>query len=118
MDGAINSTETSTVLPASVCGTGAESGVSIRSPATNAIVYPLQLHLPVFIKRQILVNFSPRVISALSGTVTSSRRTALSLQSVAAVETVPTGVVVVDGSGVDFGGGCVGKKKTGLIGGR
>jgi hypothetical protein len=120
VDGAVNSTETSTVLPASVCGIGEESGDAMRSPAKNAIVYPLQLHLPVFINRQVLVNFSPGVISALSGTVTSSRRTALSVQEVGAVDvvSVPPGVVVVDGSGVEVGGMSVGKDKAGRVGGR
>lgn len=84
------------------------------------MVYPLQLHLPVFIKRQVLVNFSPRAISALSGTVTSSSSTALSVQEVADVEAVPVlpGVVVVEGSGVEVGGISVGKDKAGRVGGR
>src|SRR6266496_4796224 len=102
MDGADNSTETSTVLPASVSGIGAESGVCMRSPATKEMVYPLHLHLPPFMKRQVLVNFAPRVIWALSGTVTSSRRTALSwhgpeadADAVPAVPSGGPGVVVV-----------------------
>src|SRR5215216_5897767 len=107
MDGAVSSTDTSTVLPASVSGTGAESGDSMRSPAKKAIVYPLQLHLPLFIKRQVLVNFSPADIRVLSGTVTSSSITALSWQGSVAVPVsadsvapgVP-GVVVPGGSGV------------------
>ena len=84
------------------------------------MVYPLQLHLPVFIKRQVLVNFSPRVIRALSGTVTSSRSAALSVQEGVAVEAVPVlpGVVVVDGSGVEVGGRAVGKDRAGRVGGR
>src|SRR6185503_3227932 len=105
-------------LPASVCGIGAESGVSIRSPATNAIVYPLQLHLPVFAKRQVFVNFSPRGMTALSGMVTSSRSTAASLQVVPA-DAVPAGAVdVVDASGVEEGGIAVGRDKPGLVDGR
>jgi hypothetical protein len=69
-------------------------------------------------KRQVFVNFSPRVMSALSGTVTSSRRTALSLHDVVAVDGVPSGVVVVDGSDVEVGGMSVGRDKPGRVGGR
>jgi hypothetical protein len=69
-------------------------------------------------KRQVFVNFSLRVMSALSGTVTSSRRTALSLHDVVAVDGVPSGVVVVDGSSVDVGGMSVGRDKPGRVGGR
>src|SRR6058998_341842 len=103
MDGAVNSTETSTVLPASVSGIGAESGVCMRSPATKEMVYPLHLHLPLFMKRQVLVNFAPRIIWVLSGTVTSSSSTALSLHDPAA-DVVAPGVVVVDASEVEVGG--------------
>src|SRR5215207_3151891 len=96
MEGAVSSTETSTVLPASVGRTGAESGDSIRSPATKAIVYPLQLHLPLFMKRQVLVNFSPFDIGASSGTVTSAIIRALSVQMPPEVPTdavsLPAGV--------------------------
>src|SRR3989337_762205 len=102
MEGAVSSTDTSTVLPASVCGTGAEPGVSMRSPATKAMVYLLQVHLPVFIKRHVLVNFPPRGMRELSGTVTSSSSTALSLhEPLADADAVPPGVVVVDESGVE-----------------
>src|SRR5688572_15814754 len=120
MEGAVNSIETSTVLPGSVSGIGAESGVSIRSPATNEMVYPLQLHLPVFAKRQVFVNFSPGCMTALSGTVTSSRSTAASLQaSPADAVPVPAGAVEgVDASGVVVGGISVGSDKPGLVGGR
>src|SRR6185503_19244646 len=90
----------------------------MRSPATNEIVYPLQLHLPVLAKRHVLVNFSPRCMTALSGTVTSSRSTAASLQA-APADPVPAGAVeVVDGSGVEVGGISVGSDKPGLVGGR
>jgi hypothetical protein len=86
------------------------------------MVYPLQLHLPVFIKRQVLVNLPPRGITALSGTVTSSRSTALSWQEPAAEgEAVPPGVVVVEASGVEaveVGGTSVGSDNPGLVGGR
>jgi hypothetical protein len=59
-------------------------------------------------------------MTALSGTVTSSRRTALSLQGPAA-DAVPPGVVVVDASGVEaveVGGTSVGRDKPGLVGGK
>jgi hypothetical protein len=76
----------------------------------------------VFIKRHVLVNFPPRGMRALSGTVTSSRRTALSWHEPAADgDIVPSGVVVVDGSGVEaveVGGTSVGSDKPGLVGGR
>jgi len=78
--------------------------------------------LPVFIKRQVLVNFPPRGMRALSGTVTSSRRTALSWHEPAADgDTVPSGVVVVDAScveAVEVGGTPVGRDNPGLVGGR
>src|SRR5215207_1557022 len=126
MDGAVNSTETSTVLPASVSGTGAESAVSMRSPATKAMVYPVQLHLPLFRKRHVLVNFCPFAIWVLSGTVTSSIITALSWQEPAVAPSataVPPpdgvpGVVVVDSSGVEGSGVSVGRDKPGRVGGR
>ena len=80
------------------------------------------MHLPVFIKRQVLVNFPPRGMRELSGTVTSSRSTALSLHEPASeADAVPPGVVVVDESGVEaveVGGTSVGKDKPGLVGGR
>ncbi len=85
------------------------------------------MHLPEFIKRHVLVNLPPRGMTALSGTVTSSRRTALSWQEPAADgDAVPVppgvpGVVVVDGSGVEaveVGGIAVGSDKPGLVGGR
>jgi hypothetical protein len=38
MDGAVSPTDTSTVWPAPVDGTGAESGEDILSPAKKAIV--------------------------------------------------------------------------------
>src|SRR5215207_7339850 len=118
MEGAVSSTETSTVLPGSVSGIGAESGVSMRSPAKNEMVYPLQLHLPVFAKRHVLVNFSPRCMTALSGIVTSSRSTAASLQA-ALLDGVPVvAVEVVEASGVKVGGTAVGTDKPGLVGGR
>jgi hypothetical protein len=83
-------------------------------------VYPLQLHLPLFMNRHVFVNFSPRGMSALSGTVTSWIITALSLQAVPAVptESVPSGVVVVDGSGVVVTAVAVGRDKPGLVGAR
>lgn len=84
------------------------------------MVYPLQVHLPVFIRRQVLVNFSPGVISALSGTVTSSRSTAPSVQDDVAVEAIPVppGVAVVDASGVEVAGTSVGRDRAGRVGGR
>src|SRR5688572_17625211 len=73
-------------------------------------------------KRQVLVNFPPRDISALSGTVTSSRSTALSWQEpLADAVPVPPGVVVVEASSVDaveLSGIAVGKDKPGFVGGR
>ena len=94
----------------------------MRSPATKEIVYPLHLHLPLFIKRQVFVNFAPRVICALSGTVTSSRRIALSWHGPESdTDAVPSGVpgvVVVDASGVEVGGISVGRDKPGFVGGR
>jgi len=57
-------------------------------------------------------------MTALSGTVTSSRSTAASLQA-APADAVPAGTVeVVDGSGVEVGGISVGSDKPGLVGGR
>jgi hypothetical protein len=59
---------------------------------------------------------------ALSGTVTSSRSTALSWHEPAAEgEAVPSGVVVVEASGVeavDVDGASVGRDSPGLVGGR
>jgi hypothetical protein len=79
----------------------------------------------LFIKRQVLVNFVPRVIRELSGTVTSSTSRALSLQApvedIGEVPVVPSGapgVVVVDGSRVEVGGTFVGSDKPALVGGR
>jgi len=125
MDGAVNSIETSTFLPGSVSGMGEEPGVYMRSPAKKEMVYPLHLHLPLFMKRHVLVNFMPRDMRALSGTVTSSRSKALSLHGPAAdAEAVPAvssgvpGVVVVDVSGVEVDGTSVGRDKPGLVGGR
>jgi len=76
-------------------------------------------------KRQVLVNFAPRVIWALSGTVTSSTSRALSWQVPAAdAEVVPSGVpgvpgvVVVEASSMDVGGTSVGRDKPDLVGGR
>jgi hypothetical protein len=79
--------------------------------------------LPLFMNRQVLVNFAPRDIWALSGTVTSSRSTALSLQKPAAdvVPAVPSGVpgvTVVDESEVKVGGTSVGRESPGFVGGR
>src|SRR6266508_6881672 len=113
MDGAVNSIETSTVLPGSVSGMGEEPGVSMRSPATQEMVYPLHLHLPLFMKCHVLVNFMPRDMRALSGTVTSSTITALSLQEFATdcVPAVPfgvPGVIVVETSAVEVGRTSVG----------
>ena len=97
----------------------------MRSPATKEMVYPLHVHLPLFMKRQVLVNFAPRVIWALSGTVTSSTSRALSWQVPAAdAEVVPSGVpgvpgvVVVEASSMDVGGTSVGRDKPDLVGGR
>jgi len=74
-------------------------------------------------KRQVLVNFAPRAIWALSGTVTSSIITALSVQAPEAefVPAVPSdvpGVVFVDVSSVAVGGISVGTDKPGRVGGR
>src|SRR5919109_843564 len=74
-------------------------------------------------KRQVLVNFVPRVIKALSGTVTSSRSTALSAHG-PPVDVVPAapsgvpGVVVVDASGVKVIEMSVGRDNPGRVGGR
>ena len=70
------------------------------------------------------MNFAPRVICALSGTVTSSRRTALSWHGPESdTDMVPLGVpgvcaAVVDESGVAVDGVSVGRDKPGLVGGR
>ncbi len=82
------------------------------------MVYPLQLHLPVFAKRHVLVNFSPRGMTALSGTVTSSRSTAASLQAAPADGVPVVAVEVVEASGVEVVGMAVGTDKPGLVGGR
>jgi hypothetical protein len=83
--------------------------------------------LPLFMKRHVLINFSPFDIGALSGTVTSAIIKALSSQALpeaAAVETaVPAplgvpGVVVVDESAVDGRGVSVGRDKPGFVDGR
>src|SRR5512146_297802 len=93
----------------------------MRSPATKTMVYPFHLHLPLFWKRQVLVNFCPYCICVLSGTVTSSSRMALSLQE-AAPESIPLGVpgvVVSDASGVcEVPGVSVGRAKPDFVGGR
>ena len=73
----------------------------------------------MFIKRHVLVNFPARGMRELSGTVTSSSSTALSLhEPLAEAGAVPPGVVVVDASGVAVGGTSVGKAKPGLVGGK
>src|SRR5688572_508945 len=99
----------------------------MRSPATKAMVYPLQLHFPLFMKRQVLVNVSPGDIWVSSGTVTSAIIRALSWQAppedapAVVVISVPPGVpgvVVVGESGVDGEGVSVGSDMPGLVGGR
>ena len=97
----------------------------MRSPAKKAIVYPLQLHLPLFMNRHVFVNFSPRGMRVLSGTVTSSSSTALSLHAPVmlpvladSVASEVPGVIVVDGSGVVVAGVAVGRDKPGRVGGR
>ena len=94
----------------------------MRSPAKKAMVYPFQLHLPLFRKRQVFVNLSPGDITELSGTVTSSISTTLSAHVPSpdddAVPFGVPGVVVVDASGVEPGGVAVGRDKPTFVGGR
>src|SRR5512134_2588296 len=72
-------------------------------------------------KRHVLVNVSPRDICALSGTVTSSIMTALSVhvpaEEAASVPPGVPGVVVVDTSGVKVSDMSVGKDKLCFVGG-
>jgi hypothetical protein len=81
----------------------------------------------LFRKRQVLVNFWPFVMDVLSGMVTSSTMTALSLQgpTAASVEpgpgvavVSPLGVVVIDGSAVEDNSVRVGNIRAGRVGGR
>ena len=82
------------------------------SPETKATVYSVHVQLPVFCSFQVLVNSSPASMRVLSGTVTSSTKTAASLQAGVGVGSDGFNV------GEAVGGMSVGRVNPGRVGGR
>jgi hypothetical protein len=82
--------EMSTTPPGAVIGTCMESSPPIRSPARKETLNPFHGQVPVFSKRQVLVNLPPRGTLVLSGIVMSASSTARSLQFAGA------GAMIVD----------------------
>lgn len=107
--------DTSTVEPASVSEMGIEEAAPILSPVRKFMLKPIQWHVPLFLKRQVLVKDVPAVTRESSGIVTSSSKTACILQFGGAVfaragvslPVMDVNGVVVGGSTRDFVGGRV-----------
>ena len=109
MSGATRATDTSTICPgATVCPMGVASAASMRSPESNTTAKSaVQVHEPVFRKRQVLVNAVPGSKTVPSGTVTSATNSARR-QGKGVAEGVRVGVGEAPGDGVVAWGAGVG----------